>query len=525
MKSCFGYIRVSTLKQGEGVSLDAQKDAILAFAERQSLTITRWFEEKQTAAKGGRPVFNQMLTQLRRRRAQGVIIHKIDRSARNLRDWAMFSELPDIGIDVFIATESLDFNSRGGRLTADIQAVIAADYIRNLREETIKGLTGRLKQGLYPFRAPIGYLDRGKGQPKVPDPVKAPLIRETFDLYASGQYSLRSLREEMNRRGLRNHGGRPLSLTGVETILNNPFYTGLIHIRRTGKTYEGQHEPAGLFTRVQDIKSGRYGKVSTRHDHLYRGLFRCGVCAGPMIPERQKGRVYYRCHTSSCATKTIREDGLEAAIQSTLSSLEITEEQARALEHAWARDSCAEEQARRREALKLQLASETGRLDRLTNLAIDGTIDLDTFGSKKRDLSLSIAAIEEDLAGLPDPAAIEANRMAFLELAKSLALLHIRGTEAEKREIVENAFSNRKVTGRNVELEPYSWLHPGQHARGVLSGAHSRDTYRTPELERGASGQGPEGLKRLLALIEVSSTGKETAAAGTVPRVTSREVV
>ena len=51
MKTCFGYIRVSTQKQGEGVSLEAQKDAIVAFASRQNLTISRWFEEKETAAK------------------------------------------------------------------------------------------------------------------------------------------------------------------------------------------------------------------------------------------------------------------------------------------------------------------------------------------------------------------------------------------------------------------------------------------------------------------------------------------
>ena len=139
MKPCFGYIRVSTQKQGEGVSLEAQKDAIQSFADCQGLLVTKWFEEKQTAAKGGRPIFNQMLQKLKRGAAQGVIIHKIDRSARNLRDWAMFSELPDAGVSVYVATESLDFNSRGGRLTADIQTVIAADYIRNLREECIKG--------------------------------------------------------------------------------------------------------------------------------------------------------------------------------------------------------------------------------------------------------------------------------------------------------------------------------------------------------------------------------------------------
>lgn len=88
-----------------------------------------------------------MLRQLRRVNAKSVIIHKIDRAARNPKDWAMFSELPDIGVDVFVATESLDFNLHGGRLTADIQAVIAADYIRNLREVTVKDLTGGSNKG------------------------------------------------------------------------------------------------------------------------------------------------------------------------------------------------------------------------------------------------------------------------------------------------------------------------------------------------------------------------------------------
>ena len=228
MKSCFGYIRVSTQKQGEGVSLVAQKDAITAFASHHNLTITRWFEEKETAAKSGRPIFNQMLKLLQHKAADGLIIHKIDRSARNLKDWAVISDLSDAGIDVYFATESLDFRSRGGRLTADIQAVIAADFIRNLREETKKGINGRLKQGLFPFRAPIGYLDTGKGKVKLSDPRKAPLIKELFSLYASGQYTLRSLRTEMTRRDLRNHSNRPISLHGIEVILRNSFYCGLI---------------------------------------------------------------------------------------------------------------------------------------------------------------------------------------------------------------------------------------------------------------------------------------------------------
>src|SRR5690348_14536745 len=164
-KEVFSYIRVSTTKQGEhGVSLQEQQEAIQRYALRQNLKIVRSFEERETAAKRGRPVFTQMLRLLNRGAAHGVVIHKIDRGARNLKDWADLAELIDAGIQVHFANESLDLNTRGGRLSADIQAVVAADYIRNLREETKKGFYGRLKQGFYPIRAPIGYLDCGGGQ-------------------------------------------------------------------------------------------------------------------------------------------------------------------------------------------------------------------------------------------------------------------------------------------------------------------------------------------------------------------------
>ena len=118
MKTCFGYTRVSTAKQGEGVSLEAQKEAILGFASRNNIEIIQWFEEKETAAKKGRPIFNQMIADLKRHRADGLVIHKIDRSARNFADWAKIGDLADAGIGIHFATESLDFSSRGGRLRA-----------------------------------------------------------------------------------------------------------------------------------------------------------------------------------------------------------------------------------------------------------------------------------------------------------------------------------------------------------------------------------------------------------------------
>jgi len=186
-KKYFAYIRVSTVRQGQfGTSLTEQHAAIERYAQRHGLSIVKEFQEQETAARRGRPIFRHMIRELQSGKAHGMIMHKIDRGARNLKDWAEIGELIDSGIEVRFANENLDMYSRGGRLSADIQAVVAADYIRNLREETKKGFYGRIKQGFYPMPAPVGYLNQGGGKVKVIDPIYGPLIQEAFALYATG---------------------------------------------------------------------------------------------------------------------------------------------------------------------------------------------------------------------------------------------------------------------------------------------------------------------------------------------------
>ena len=111
MKTVYGYTRVSTAKQGEGVSLTEQKSSIQSYAMKNNLQIVEWFEEKETAAKRGRPVFTKMLKLLKKKKAEGLVIHKIDRSARNLRDWSDLGELIDWGIEIHFSFEAIDFNT------------------------------------------------------------------------------------------------------------------------------------------------------------------------------------------------------------------------------------------------------------------------------------------------------------------------------------------------------------------------------------------------------------------------------
>lgn len=482
MKKCFGYIRVSSIRQGDGVSLEVQKDAIKAFAIQNGISITQWFEEKETAAKCGRPIFTRMIKLLKRGKADGMVIHKIDRSARNLKDWASISDLSDAGVDVYFATESLDFRSRGGRLTADIQMVIAADYVRNLSFEARKGIHGRLKQGLFPWPAPLGYLNNGSGKVKTLDPIRAPLVKVLFELYLTGDYSIRTLHQEIVRRGLTSTHGKPISKHSVETILQNPFYCGLMRNGRSGEVFQGIHEAlisSADYEKIQQIKQNRYAKKSTRHDHLFRKLFHCANCAALLSPERQKGNVYYRCHTKDCFVKTAREEVLNDALLQALSDLALSGVEYTKIENnlrAWSnnKDRCSLEKS-----LNLRISDADARLKRLTDLLVDGTIDQSTYSERRERHMLDVNKLREEQISLRRSKANDSDRLKFLELMKNPHLLYQSANSSEKRYLSEICFSNRTWNGKYVELKPSKDLLTALDVERVPYGGATRGTYRT----------------------------------------------
>lgn len=396
----FGYIRVSTAKQGQhGSSLQEQRDAIEAFAQQRNFLVSEWFEDRETAAKKGRTQFLRMMARLESGKATGVILHKIDRGARNLWDWARIQGLLDSGVEVHFVHDNLDMGSRGGRLAADIQAVVAADYVRNLRDEVLKGQRGRLKQGLYPWGAPLGYRNNGEGQVKTLDPIKGPLVRLAFELYATGQYSFDTLRIELQRRGLVRTNGKPLSRRSFTSMLRNPFYTGVIRVK--SEHYSGVHEPlvgARLFRDVQAVLDGKAKKGPTKHNYLYRKLFNCAGCGSVLVGERQKGIVYYRCHKSICPGTGLREDAISAEFARAFAGLHFTEqdlEEMRPLieedEDVWSKN-----QAERVKAADLRVIALEERARRLTDLYVDKMIDCEAYQARRETVILELAAAKQE---------------------------------------------------------------------------------------------------------------------------------
>jgi site-specific DNA recombinase len=461
-KTFYGYIRVSTARQGErGVSLQEQREAIERFASRNNLAISRWFEERETAAKIGRPVWKEMLRLLRKRDAAGVVIHKIDRSARNLRDWADLQELMDRGlIELFFANEALDLTTRGGRLSADIQAVVAADYIRNLREEALKGINGRLKQGILPLPAPVGYLDRGAGKPKAIDPVKGPLVRRVFELYATGRYNLHTLQAEVHRLGLKNRRGGEISINGLSTVLRNPFYIGLIRVQSRKEIYEGAHDPLvkkSLFDQVQRVLDGKLSARPMRHDFLLRRTVRCKSCGYSLIGETQKGHTYYRCHTPTCPITNVKEETAEAKVNPLFQVCQLDPEEREYLRERieGMKANWQEERGEQRKALDLKVSQLAARRVRLTDALVDGLLDRDLFEERKVALLSEKRTLEEQIANLDDPNRSGPAKLAdFLERLDSAYSLYQAGAPGEKRDLIAQFTSNWLAAGKDVDFTP-----------------------------------------------------------------------
>lgn len=462
MKHYFGYVRVSTAKQGQqGVSLQEQRAAIEQYAGRHNLRIARWYEEQLTAAKRGRRVFEKMLRDRQRDRIAGVIVHKIDRSARNFFDWAGLNEIMDEGVEIHIASENRRIETRGDRLAADVQAVVAVDYIRNLREETIKGMYGRLKQGLYPMKAPLGYLDRGRGKAKEVDPVKGPLIRSAFERYATRDFTLDTLAERLAREGLRSRTGKRLSGNSVWKILRNPFYMGIMRIEKRGEHFLGVHEALvskQLFDQVQAVLDMRGNRATLRrHAFLFRRIFKCASCGHSLYGETKKGKTYYRCHSKSCRGVCVREEILDSAVGEKLSSLRFTPEHDRefALILSHSTSIWRERASRERKRIALALAQVESRLMRLTDAFIDGALEKEIFERRKVGLlGEQCGLLDQKTALTKNGEKLAGERLRDVcELARSALLSYEVANPAEKRDLVTELFSNGTVRVKNVVVE------------------------------------------------------------------------
>lgn len=357
------YLRVSTKEQAErggkveGFSIPAQRQACERQARHLHATIVDEFVDRGESAKTSkRPELKRMLQFLKDDAVQYVIVHKIDRLARNRADDVEINlAIRAAGATLVSCSENID-ETPSGMLMHGIMSSIAEFYSRNLANEVIKGTVQKARSGGTVGKAPTGYLnvremvERRENRTVAIDPERGPLVRWAFEQYATGEWSVRRLLDEVTERGLTSSGGpntpsKPLSVSNFNRLLKNDYYVGVVTYQ--GVKYDGNHEPLisrDLFDQVQRhlAAKNQAGEKRRKHLHYLNGSVICQTCESRMVVHITKNRhgtiyPYFAClgrheKRTDCRQKNVLIGEVEAAIVEDYARHSLSPEERAALE-------------------------------------------------------------------------------------------------------------------------------------------------------------------------------------------------
>jgi site-specific DNA recombinase len=264
-----------------------------------------------------RPKFMQMISWLLEGKYEGVVVLCWDRISRNEQSDMIVKELIDKHhISFKFVQADYGQGTSSGALHRDIDGMFARHHSR-VTSEKVRGTFAKLRaEQQFPHRAPIGYLDQGPDN-KVFDPIRAPIVKRMFEIYAEGNMSIRQLIPWAIEQGLT---AKPrlkrrtkheimtgvkmteivtsLNVSGLQYILRNPFYIGSMYHGK--EVILGSHPPLidiNTVQRVQDrlSKNNQSVQYKTKEIFSFRGFARC-TCGRSYSPYRSKknGEVYYQ---------------------------------------------------------------------------------------------------------------------------------------------------------------------------------------------------------------------------------------
>jgi site-specific DNA recombinase len=346
VKYCL-YARKSTESEERQVlSIDSQIKEMLQLAEREGLEIVAMKRESHSAKETGqRPVFNEIIDEIKQKKFNGILTWAPDRISRNAGDLGKIVDLMDAGYLEEIRTFGQKFGNNPNEkfllMILGSQAKLEND---NRGVNVKRGLRTRAEMGLWVGTAPLGYLNQKHMDKKcqvIIDELRAPIVKKMFEKVAYEKWSGRKvynwLRFEAN---FYTRGNKPLTLSGVYRILSHTFYYGIFERPvKSDNWYQGKHEPLitkELFDQVQ-AQLKRDNIQRENKEFSFTKLFTCGYC-GSGISAEEKWKdlkdgthakyVYYSCSRArdrNCKNKYIREEDLILELLKILDQVDINE--------------------------------------------------------------------------------------------------------------------------------------------------------------------------------------------------------
>ena len=462
-KKFFIYTRKSTDDKDRQVrSISDQLAELKELAVKEQIEVVDIFVEKQTAKIPGRPVFNEMLLRMEAGEANGILAWHPDRLARNSVDGGKIIYFVDTEVILDLKFSTFWFDpTPQGKFMLSIAFSQSKYYVDNLSENIKRGHRQKLKDGIWPQNAPVGYLNDSDKKVIIPDPERSPYIVRAFEAYASGKYTLRQVRDMVNELGLRSRKEQELSISNIHNMLKNPIFCGLL--RYNGEIHEGKHEPIiskKLFDSVQEVMS-RKSKPHSKglKPYTYRGFFRCGECGCFITTEQQKGHNYLRCtkRKNPCTQKYVREELITSQVRTEIQKVSLPDDWAKWMIAENAKDRQSEIQSSTLfvQNTKDEIFSIEKKVEKLMTLYLDNSLSLEEYRETKNRLVNQKQLFKEKLSSFEQKAN---NRFEltekFLKANITNAELANEGIPEEVLQEFKKVGSNFKILDRTVLFEP-----------------------------------------------------------------------
>jgi site-specific DNA recombinase len=279
------------------LSIESQENEMRSLAQRSDLKITKIFSESMSAKAPGRIVFAEMMDYVEKHPGMTILVWKLDRLARNPVDEGRIKWLLQQGVIAEIKTPDRNYLPADNALIASVEFGMANQYIRDLRQNVMRGTKTKLEKGGWPSIAPFGYLNDRLAKTILIDPIAAPAVQRIFEQYATGRYNLQEITHAVYDQGIRTKRQRKLSKSTIHEILRNRFYYGVMV--RGEMHYQGNHQSIiskELYNQVQDVLEGKNHSKRRKHIFPLRGFMTCDICGCLLTAALQKGKfIYYYC--------------------------------------------------------------------------------------------------------------------------------------------------------------------------------------------------------------------------------------